>query len=167
MAPKNDTASMPSTKPDQVDTGVSNVDDLQPVDSELIGEEKMLREQTKKLIEEGEKLAAKRDLLREAMARLWASRMRLPEDRAPTEEETAASDILFDSVETLFKEAGEEEHFNHLRELAGHFENMTAEELAECNKQVEKLGQLDDDAKIEALRDLLKTPAQNKDERMV
>ncbi|GIZ44068.1 hypothetical protein CKM354_000727700 [Cercospora kikuchii] len=165
MAPKNDTASMSSPKPGQMDTGASNVDDLQPVDSELIEEEKMLREQTKKLIEEGKKLAAKNKLLREAMIRLWASRMRLPEGCPPTEEETAASDTLFDSVETLFKEAGEEERFKHIRELAGYFENMTAEELAEYSKQVEKLGQLDGDVKIEALRSLLKTPAQHKDER--
>lgn len=53
---------------------------------------------------------------------------------------------LFDSVETLFKEAGEEERFKHIRELAGYFENMTAE-LAEYSKQVEKLGQLDGDVK--------------------
>ncbi|PPJ60112.1 hypothetical protein CBER1_03145 [Cercospora berteroae] len=124
----------------------------------------MLLEQHKKLIEERKKLAAKNKLLREAMARLWASRMRLPEGRAPTEEETAASDILFDSVETLFKEAGEEEHFNHIRELVGYFENMTAEELAEYSKQVEKLGQLNGDAKIEALENLLKIPSKTKDE---
>lgn len=55
--------------------------------------------------------------------------------------------VLFDSVETLFKEAGQEEHFNHLRELADYLGNMTAEELDEHNKQLEKLGQLDDDAK--------------------
>lgn len=83
---------MPSTKPDQVGTGVSNVNDPQAVDGELVEEERMLREQAKKLIEAREKLATKNKLLREAMARLWASRMRLPEDRAPTEEETAASD---------------------------------------------------------------------------
>ena len=79
---------MPSTKPDQVGTGVSNVNDPQAVEGELVEEERMLREQAKKLIEAREKLATKNKLLREAMA----SRMRLPEDRAPTEEETAASD---------------------------------------------------------------------------